>query len=132
VDDGFLTVSDRVWNRATEGGGPAPRDGDRALAALLLAHGYAMNGGVLHAVDCLNADQLDAACRAYVHFGFAAIPDLLRHGATIVDADPLTEIEEASLDARYATVIPNDETLVKAFSADYEAHPDAYAPLTSG
>lgn len=68
---------------------------------------------------------------AYVHYGFAAIPDLLRHAATIVDADPLTEIEETRLDARYATMIPNDQALVKAFSANYESHPDAYAPLTS-
>ena len=132
MDDGFLAVSNRVWNRATEGGGPEPRDGDRALSALLLAHGYAMNGGVLHAVECLDAEQLDAACRGYVHFGFAAIPDLLRSAALIVDADPLAEIEESRLDADYATVIPDDQILVNAFTTDFEMHPDAYAPLTTG
>jgi hypothetical protein len=131
MDDGFLTVSARVWNRATEGGGREPRDGDRALSALLLAHGFAMNGGVLHAVECLDAEQLEAACRGYVRYGFVAIPDLLRYAATFVDAGPLAEIEEARLDADYATAIPDDQTLVSAFTADLERHPDAYAPLTT-
>jgi len=129
MDDGFLTVSDRVWNRATEGGGPEPRTGDRALAALLRAHGYTMNGGVLHAVECLVAEELDAACRGYAYYGFDAIPDLLRYAASIPDDDPRAEIEEARLDADYAAVIPSDETLANAFAADFEAHPDAYAPL---
>ena len=132
MDDSFLTVSDRVWNRATEGGGPQPRAGDRALAALLLAHGYTMNGGVLHAVECLAAEELDAACRGYAYYGFDAISDLLRYAASIVDDDPLAEIEEARLDANYATVIPSDQTLVNAFTADFETHPDTYAPLTAG
>lgn len=132
MDAGFLTVNYRVWNRATEGGGPEPRTGDRALAALLLAHGYTMNGGVLHAVECLAAEEFDAACRGYAHYGFDAIPDLLRYAASIVDDESLAEIEEARLDADYATVIPSDQTVVNAFTADFETHPDAYAPLTTG
>ncbi len=132
MDDSFLTVSDRVWNRATEGGGTQPGMGDRALAALLLAHGYTMNGGVLHAAECLAAEELDAACQGYAYYGFDAIPALLRYAANIVDDDPVAEKDEATLDASYATVIPSDRTLALAFTTDFEAHPDRYAPLTTG
>lgn len=131
MNDSSLTASNRVWNRATEGGGPEPSDGDRALAAMLLAHGYVMNGGVLHAVECLAADELDAACRGYDRYGFEAIAKLLRDAARIVHDDPLAETEEARLDASYAAVIPSDRTLVKAFEADFETRPDTYAPLAS-
>ncbi len=91
-----------------------------------------MNGGVLHSVECLDAEQLDAACRGYVRFGFAAIPDLLRYAATMIGDEAQAELEEARLDAEYATVIPDDQTLVNAFTADFKTHPEAYAPLTTG
>ena len=50
-----LSLADQIWNRAAlESGGPAAREGDRALAALLLAHGMVMNGGVGHALEVLS------------------------------------------------------------------------------
>jgi hypothetical protein len=56
-----LSTADRVWNRAAlDAGGSPPREGDRALAALLLAHGMIMNGGVDHAVEALSAEELAA------------------------------------------------------------------------
>ena len=50
-----MTPVDIIWNRAWKGVGPNACSGDRALAALLKAHGLAMNGGVLHAVECLKS-----------------------------------------------------------------------------
>jgi hypothetical protein len=44
--------------------------GDRALAALPLFHGLAMNGGIPHAVECLQPDEQEAARRGYQFFGF--------------------------------------------------------------
>jgi hypothetical protein len=52
MSDFALLLADHVWNRAAlDGGGPKPRDGDRALADLLLAHGLIMNGGLGHALE---------------------------------------------------------------------------------
>ena len=68
----------KVWNRAAlHRGGDSPRPGDSALAALLLAHGYAMNGGVAHAAECLGSDELRAACEGYAFFGLDDIARLL-------------------------------------------------------
>lgn len=50
--------ADAVWNRAAlEGGGAHPKAGDSALPALLRAHGYIMNGGVHHVVECLSPEE---------------------------------------------------------------------------
>ncbi len=53
-----MTTADLIWNRACEGGGSNPGKGDRAPAALLKAHGLAMNRGVLYAVECLAPSEL--------------------------------------------------------------------------
>jgi hypothetical protein len=64
-----MTEANRVWNRAAlEEGGRAPREGDRALAALLLAHGMVMNGGVQHATEALSADEMAAAAAGFRYF----------------------------------------------------------------
>jgi hypothetical protein len=69
----------RVWNRACfEHGGPAKREGDTALAALLLAHGLVMNGGLFHAVGCLREHELSAPCQGFSYFGFAAVIAVLK------------------------------------------------------
>ena len=47
-----MNKATQIWNRALADYGLAgPALGDRALAAMLLAHGLVMNGGVLHAVE---------------------------------------------------------------------------------
>ena len=55
----MLSDADRIWNRACFGkpDGSALR-GDRALAALLLFHKLAMNGGLLHPFECLLPREL--------------------------------------------------------------------------
>ena len=55
------TQSDLIWNRACSGMITEFRPGDRALAGLLGAHGLIMNGGVLHAVECLAENELSEA-----------------------------------------------------------------------
>lgn len=64
-----------IWNRAAlEAGGPAPGDGDRALAAMLAAHRLIMNGGVLHTVGVLDATAVAAACAGFEYFLGGARP----------------------------------------------------------
>jgi hypothetical protein len=70
-----LTEADLIWNRACTL--LMLRSGDRALAALLSFHGLAMNGGVLHALDCLNPKELEAAVSGYRFFGLNDVGDLL-------------------------------------------------------
>jgi hypothetical protein len=66
--------ADRVWNRAAlEAGGPSPAKGDRALAALLLAHGLVMNGGVHHALRCMQPAELMAAAEGFSFFSLADV-----------------------------------------------------------
>ena len=81
-----MTSADLVWNRAAlDSGGSNPRDGDQALAALLLAHGLVMNGGVRHACSSLGPEELHAAVSGYRFFGFEEIATLLKRGASSGD-----------------------------------------------
>ena len=72
MSDAFVEQADAIWNRAAlEQGGPNPKPGDVALAALILAHGLVMNGGVHHAVACLTEDEIDAAVAGFSYLGIS-------------------------------------------------------------
>ena len=72
-----LTTADIIWNRACLQDVAGLEVGDRALAAMILAHGLVMNGGVLHAVEALDADQLAAAKEGFRYFGLARVEAFL-------------------------------------------------------
>lgn len=131
-----LSLADRVWNRAAlDNGGPHPREGDVALADLLLLHGEAMNNGLLHAVtDALTEDELDRALAGYRYFGLddlAALVASVRTDALHAGEDDpgLGDRLEEEADRRYAAVVPDDETLARAFEAHFERSPESFAPL---
>lgn len=112
----------RIWNRAAmDGGGTAPREGDLALAALLDAHGMAMNGGMGHVIEVLGPDEVAAAARGYRFFALDAAADVLvaLHDGQVGDAD---------VDRRYHELVPSDATLVARFEAVLASRPDAFAP----
>ena len=122
-----VTEADRVWNRAAlEGGGMTAREGDRALAALLVAHGLVMNGGVEQAMEALSADELEAAAAGFRFFSFGEVASLLEESSIngVLDEE---KVEEA--DDRYAEVIPDDSTLVDRFSDVFRVSPDLFAPF---
>ncbi len=154
--DESLTEADRIWNRACEGGGRNPQSGDRALAALLRAHGLAMNGGVLHAVECLSSSELSDAESGYRFFGFDSVADLVSRARRLSEADAGSghrslglgwagdlvsrirlffrgsddlESQESRLDAEYAALIPDDSALVERFEEYWRLHPSDFAPL---
>ena len=107
--------ADRVWNRAAlENGGRKPGPGDRALAALLLFHGLAMNGGVHHAFEGLGAADRLAATEGYAYFGLEALADFLRAMAD----DPLLSESESGANRRYAELVPDDSHLLSRFEAE--------------
>jgi hypothetical protein len=117
-------MADQIWNRAAmESGGSKAREGDRALADLLLAHGMVMNGGVGHALEVLSSDKLAAAARGYRFFGLDVVASLLEHSANA------TEDEVDQADARYGALIPGDQTIIDRFEALYSVSPQAFAPI---
>lgn len=144
-----LTETDLIWNRACEGGGSNPRRGDRALAALIRAHGLAMNGGVLHAVECLSKPELLDAESGYRFFGFGSVADLIRRARQFSEADTRSgratgllsrirrlfraaddlETQESQLDSEYAALIPDDSVLLERFQEHWRTHASDFAPL---
>jgi len=68
-------IRERIWNRACEGAeaNGELRAGDRALAAVLLAHGIVMNGGVLHALQSMSPSERREAAAGY---RFLTLPTL--------------------------------------------------------
>lgn len=128
-----LSEVDRVWNRAaTRAGGTTPREGDRALADLLLAHGYVTNGGVLHAIWGLGRDELQRAKSAYEYFGLPEVSRLLARAEEQVGSLSEAALDqlEVDLNRSYGALVPDDEALTTRFEADFERHRDSYAPLS--
>jgi hypothetical protein len=122
------SLADRIWNRAAlERGGASPREGDRALAALLLVHGLVMNGGVHHAIECVDAAELAAAAAGYAFFGLDEVSALFRGGAG--DPSTWTAASEVETDRRYRAVIPDDGSLDARFQQALRERPWQFAPV---
>lgn len=124
-----LTNTDKIWNHACQGGGESPLPGDTALAGLLLFHGPAMNGGVLHAIECLSPEQLVSAQEGYKYFGYGGVADLIGAGEEATRQGNAVEPLQAAFDRRYSALVPNDEVLVKSFEQHYKQYPLEYSPL---
>lgn len=119
-----LTEADQIWNRAAlESGGSRPSDGDRSLAALLLAHGMVMNGGVGHAIEVLSAAEIAEAAAGFRYFSFNEVGQLLEDAVRkgVDDSDVV--------DQRYAQFIPDDGAIVDRFRAILLSSPSAFSPL---
>jgi len=124
-----LTQADMIWNRACGEDPLRSLPGDHALADLLRAHGLIMNGGVLHAVECLTASELSDAESGYRFYGFDAAASLLSRARTILETDSDLEFHERQLDWQYAGIISADSSLVERFQKHLVLHPFEYAPL---
>jgi hypothetical protein len=124
-----MKETDLIWNRACEGGGANPRNGDRALEALLKAHGLTMNGGVLHAVECLDAIKFADAKSGYCFFGLDSVADLMTRARLIFEAGQNLETHESKLDQEYATLIPDDSALCARFEEHYKMKSSDFAPV---
>jgi hypothetical protein len=119
-----VSRQDQIWNRAClEGGGSEPAAGDTALASVLLAHGLVMNGGVVHALECLSHAQLVAAIAGFKYFG-------LTTAAHVFEQAPDASAEER-LNRLYWQAVPNDGALAHAFRIKLVASPEAFAPTKS-
>ena len=127
--------ADEIWNRACDPFLPFTHPGDAALAAVLLCHGMAMNGGLLHAVQGLEPDQRERAAAGFRLLGLdaaAAAVEAVARQADRLPADDLAAEERLEVEAgrRYEEALPDwDETIDRAFRAHLREHPEAYAPL---
>lgn len=87
-----------------------------------------MNGGVLHAFDCLDKGEIDQAIAGFVFFGLTDTAELLRSlpaalTAAGADDDALDELEH-SADAHYI----DDPLIEAAFRRRYLDQPGLFAP----
>jgi hypothetical protein len=124
-----LTEADMTWNRACGEDPLRTLPGDRALADLLGAHGLAMNGGVLHAVECMTPEELADAQAGYRFFGFDDIDSLLSRARRIFEAGNDLGRHEGQLDREYADVIPSDDSIAERFEKRLKSSPSDFAPL---
>jgi len=124
-----LTNADLIWNRACTGDLNGALDGDTALAMLLEFHGYAMNGGVLDAVECLGDERVAAAKEGYKFFGFVDVAHLISEAEAIAASAADLDLHEAVFDQRYHRLIPSDSTLSDRFEAVLRDKPAEFAPL---
>lgn len=119
-----LTRQDKIWNRAAmEAGGSAPREGDAALASLLLVHGMVMNGGIDHALETLSKEEYAAGIDGFRYFGLPKVASILQRARGAME----TDFER--LNAEYGSLVPSDSTLVHAFQAKLIVSPGVFSPL---
>ncbi|NEK86070.1 hypothetical protein GCU60_09910 [Blastococcus saxobsidens] len=130
-----MTDPDEIWNRACDPFAPFTHPGDAALAAVLLCHGMAMNGGLLHAVEGLEPDQRERAVAGFRLLGLdaaaTAVEDIARSKDARAADDPGADDDlEEEANRRYDEALPEwDATIERAFRADLASHPEAYAPV---
>ena len=102
------------------------------MASVLLLHSLIMNGGVHHALECADSQELLAAADGYAFFGFDEVSALLRHAPD----DPLlsawTEESERSANRRYEELVRGDSNIVDRFREVYGRRSEQFAPLPAG
>jgi hypothetical protein len=85
-----------------------------------------MNGGVVHALECLSQSEISAAVAGFNYFG-------LDEAARVFQQLPDdTEETEERLNKLYRAAVPSDQTVAHAFRAKLLAAPEAFAPTGSG
>ncbi len=127
-----LTQADMIWNRACGKDPVRSFPGDRALTDMLSAHGLIMNGGVLHAIECLTASEMCDAEAGYGFYGFDAVPPLLFRARALFDAGIDLSEHEQKLDAQYGELIPSDAALAERFEEQLKLMPFEFASLRTG
>lgn len=132
-----------IWNRALDVSGLFPHQrrelrlgpGDDALAAVLRLDGPSGNGGLLHGIELLGQENLDAALAGMHYLGLhdaaAAVSDIadrLHRYEEAGDEGALDDLEREA-DETYSTVLP-DEAIMDALEQRKQTAPVDFAPLT--
>ena len=105
-----LTTAAMIWNRACGDDPLRALPGDRALADVLYAHGLAMNGGVLYAVECMTVEEQCDAEAGYRYYGLDGIATLLTRAREIFEAaNDLGDYEQQEERLRRVAASANDD-----------------------
>ena len=127
-----LTDADLVWNRACAGVCDDARPGDIALASLFQLDGPAHNGGVLHALECLEPEALQAALDGFAYFGLSEPIAVLKRAATAASSLSERELDDGDADeALSAEYWVAAEGILEAFRQHYSAHAEQFASIRS-
>jgi len=126
-----LTIADRIWNRACLEDVSGLREGDRALAGMVLADSLIQNDGVLNAVEIYSqsAGEMTAAIAGFLYFGLPEVVSLLAEAMELFLAGEELDDHEAALDKRYWALVPDGAFLTARFEALLRSNPSAFAPL---
>ena len=96
-----------------------------------------MNGGVLHAMECLTESELSDAIAGYRFFSFDAVAELLPRARRLYKADQNHEIDDSEaeelydkFDAEYAVSIPDDSAIEVRFLEHLKTTPSDFAPVS--
>lgn len=123
--------ADAIWHRALDFPEEAVLAGDRALAAVLFAHGVVMNGGVLNFVEEYDVAEVDAAEVGYQWLGIDPVAELLvevRAEVMRVGGPRNPGRLERKADKAYVKVISDDADLESYFLRRLAERPDDFAP----
>jgi hypothetical protein len=123
------TQATMIWNGAWGDDPLRVLPGDRALRDMLRAHSLTMNGGVLHAIECLTADQLNDAEAGYRFYGFDAVASLLSRARSLNEAGIGQGTHEGQLDKEYDALSSSDESLVVRFERRLKSNPSDFESL---
>lgn len=123
------TKPDLIWNRACNVGLNFLLRGDRALAAMIVFHSAAMNGGVLHALECITPRDIAAAEEGYRFFDLNNVAELLNEFKSGPKDDCDLDAWESELDGRYGQLVRDDSVLFESFKRALESKPSDFAPV---
>lgn len=88
-----------------------------------------MNGGVLHAVECMTVDEQFDTERGYRYFGFDDVASLMSRARKIFEAGDDLEYHEQQLDHEYAQLVPSDSSLAERFESRLKSRPQDFEML---
>jgi hypothetical protein len=88
-----------------------------------------MNGGVHHALECLQPQELVAAIDGYSFFGLDDVAAFLRGASSDPVLREWTDDTEPVADGRYAKLVPDDAHLLHRFKVVFQERADQFAPV---
>lgn len=93
-----------------------------------------MNGGLLHAVEVLTESEVRFAEGALRFFDLSSAADVVQwahNELQALDDDDIDAVEllEAEADRRYYVAVADGAVVERHFRSEFEAHPEAFAPL---
>lgn len=87
-----------------------------------------MNGGILHAVECLSDEQLINAIHGYQYFNLNLVSDLIKEAITYRFSENQDAVE-LKFNSSYASTVEDDACLVSRFEHDFKSNRSSYSDI---